>query len=165
MIKNIQLDNENRVTGVFVTVNPIPNYLHVGMEMEVETGMLYKEDIFTTPILIFNLEEEKLKKMQELNRNADRKMQDYLSSYPQLEIDSFPKKEREANAYTEDNTASVPYLTGLVGGDVTKIPALVTSILTKAHYSALQEAYIVGLRTAIKSATSEEELNGISVDL
>ena len=46
-----------------------------------------------------------------------------------------------------------------------KLQSLCQAILAKSNYSAQQEAYIVSVRDAIKSATTEDELNSISIDL
>ena len=121
------------------------------------------ELVYSPPLVDF--ETAKLDKIQQLNQNANELRDEFLDKYPTLEIETFEKKEREANEFVRDNNAPVPFLTALVHGDRGRLPALCEAILAKSALSAQQEAYIVGLRDAIKRCSTKEELDDINVEL
>jgi len=157
------LIKDNTVVSVVISKLRLKDYIENNDLKIVVGSTIIKDGTFAAPI--FNLAEEKQKKILELNQNADNLREEFIKKYPKLEVESFPKKEKEANEYIVDNNAPVPFLSALVIGDRTKLQSLCEAILAKSNYSAQQEAYIVSIRDSIKSATTEDELNSISIDL
>ena len=116
-----------------------------------------------------SLEEVKAAKLSEINRAADAAIATLTATYPDREISTFDKQEREARDWTADNTASTPLLSVLAQARGIPLDELVRRVLAKADAFAVASGSIIGQRQALEdrldACTTLEEVQGITVDI
>lgn len=99
----------------------------------------YKEELL--PI-------DKLKeiKLTEINTQYESAIAELTRGYPQTEISSWSKQEEEANSWTKDNNAVVPFLTNLSIKRNVPMEILCQKVLDKALLYAIKSGDITGQR-------------------
>ena len=116
--------------------------------------------------IVPTLEEVKEAKLAELKAHCDAKFKDYLSKYPEVEVDSFKVKAAEANLVAKDlNTdlLDTPYLSELTGYDKETRNAWALATLAKIKEAAQLELFGATKRTEIKACTTVEEVNAVEL--
>lgn len=116
------------------------------------------------PVIVPRLEEVKSTKQAQLLTYVNKQKKLFEAPYSKISVESFVDKRKEALAYAIDNTVPTPYIdmlsTDSVGAVNTAIrDALLIAILGKVSAIAQLEAFEDATRTAIKSATTQTELN------
>jgi len=94
-----------------------------------------------------------------LHRTFDDLYNNYLTSYPNAEIASFPTKQKEAMAWNLDNTTPTPTIDAMVQNNPTKRAELLYAVLAKVTYLAEQEGEMVAKRDAIKACENQNDLD------
>ena len=115
------------------------------------------------------LEEVKAAKLSEINRAADAAIATLTATYPDREISTFDKQEREARDWTADNTASTPLLSVLAQARGIPLSDLVGRVLAKADAFAVASGSIIGQSQALEdrldACTALEEIQAITVSI
>ena len=112
--------------------------------------------------LSVDFEEAKQAKIRVLQEALNQEREEYLSQYPQWEIDTFEPRQKEVNAYDQDNTAPTPIIDAMVGGDPTLRIEMIDAVREKMLYLAQKTGQVVVVRDAIKACTTKEELEAIA---
>lgn len=88
-----------------------------------------------------------------------------LSDYPETEIESFYRQEREARDYTADKTTATPLLSQIATVRHIELDYLVSKVLEKADQLATLTGYLIGMRQHLEDllsvATSDDDLNKV----
>ena len=115
------------------------------------------------------LEDVKAAKLSEINAAADRAIATLTATYPDREISTFDKQEREARDWTADNTAPTPLLSALAQARGIPLSDLVGRVLAKADAFAVASGSIIGQRQALEdrldACTTMEEVQGITINI
>lgn len=80
-----------------------------------------------------DLSQQRSDKLAEINEGYKQEIQVALAGYPDLEVHSFGKQEREAEAWQADNAAPTPYLDSLRTERTIDKQELVDLVLQKAR--------------------------------
>ncbi|WP_114935503.1 hypothetical protein [Neisseria lactamica] len=91
-----------------------------------------------------------------LAARADELKNSLLAGYPQVEIDSFYRQEKEALAYREDKTAPTPMLAQIAAARGVELDVLIGKVLEKSARLAVAVGTIIGKRQQL-----EDKLNTI----
>lgn len=94
----------------------------------------------------------KTRKLAQLKSAADAEVAPILAEYPEVEIKTWDSQEREARAWTADNSATTPTLTGISEVRGKSISHLADKVIKKAdHYRNIVSA-VAGKRQALADA-------------
>lgn len=123
--------------------------------------LAYVEPIVPT----LTLEQLKSQKISELNAQMNMQYKEYLSKYPEIEIESFKEKARETALVIADNSiplSQTPYLTKLTQNTtIEERNSLAFAIDVKIQETAQIESYSANVRDLIKSCETVEEIEAI----
>jgi len=112
------------------------------------------------------LEEQRAAAMMRVNSGYEAEMNEILRQYPQAETLTWDKQEREARAWSADDTALTPYVDAIAEGRDMDKAELVTRIVAKADAWIQASGLATGKRQAledqISAADSVESLNAIA---
>ncbi|MGX3020929.1 hypothetical protein [Ursidibacter sp. B-7004-1] len=107
--------------------------------------------------------------ISKLSDQTDRLKSAILVGYPQAEIDSFYRQEREARGWKEDNHYPTPMLTAIAENRGVPFEILVEKVIEKADQVAVVIGQIIGQRQAfedrISLAKNNEELTAIEQEI
>ena len=105
-------------------------------------------------------------KLYEVNSGYDSAVSAYMKTYPEAELLTFDKQEKEAMEWTADNSASTPFLDGLARARGIDKANLVSRVIKKAKAFQTAIAALTGVRQKyedeIDAATTVEELEKIA---
>jgi hypothetical protein len=110
------------------------------------------------------LETFKKLKLKEVKECIDNKYKEYLAKYPEVEVDSFQNKAKEALLVKKDsNTAleDTPYLSALANNTMDARNALADAVNNKIVEAAQLESNGVALRDSVLNATTIEDVKNI----
>ena len=96
------------------------------------------------------LEEAKATKLTEINSACDAILNAATATYPETEVLTFDQQLMEAQAYTADNTASVPLLTALATARGIELADLVQRVIAKSNAFTRLSGYVIGQRQALE---------------
>lgn len=88
--------------------------------------------------------------LNELSDKADKIKNDLLAGYPQTEIESFYRQEKEALAWRADNNAETPMLKQVAMVRGVPFDVLVEKVIEKASQFAVAIGVIIGQRQAFE---------------
>ena len=144
-----------------------------GGEVWVEDGVIKCSGAAPTEYHFFDMKTKKFKESQEkknsfltakkeallasLADKADKIKNGLLSGYPQTEIESFYRQEKEALAWRADNKADAPMLKQIARIRNVPFDVLVQKVLEKSDQFAVAIGLIIGQRQAF-----EDELLGLN---
>lgn len=144
-----------------------------GGEVWVEDGVIKYSGAAPTEYHFFDMKTKKFKESQEkknsfltakkeallasLADKADKIKNGLLSGYPQTEIESFYRQEKEALAWRADNKADAPMLKQIARIRNIPFDVLVQKVLEKSDRFAVAIGLIIGQRQAF-----EDELLGLN---
>lgn len=144
-----------------------------GGEVWVEDGVIKYSGAAPTEYHFFDMKTKKFKESQEkknsfltakkeallasLADKADKIKNGLLSGYPQTEIESFYRQEKEALAWRADNKADAPMLKQIARVRNIPFDVLVQKVLEKSDQFAVAIGLIIGQRQAF-----EDELLGLN---
>ncbi|MGQ0285678.1 hypothetical protein ACT2CV_00550 [Pasteurellaceae bacterium 22721_9_1] len=115
------------------------------------------------------LEIEKTVLIQQTADKTDALKAKILIGYPQAEIDSFYRQEREARGWVEDNSYPTPMLTSLAENRGVPLALLCQKVIEKADQFAVVMGYIIGTRQAfedrILAAKTEADLTVLEQEI
>jgi len=167
MKKYAQIVN-NKVHGIF-DYEVLPEFDNTIVMIDVtnltpipSVGDIYDGTNFVAPIPP-SLDEQKQAKIKALQDKYQASYNVYLSKYPEVEIASFPTKQKEALAYQVDNTAPTPVIDAIVATWGGTKADYIASVLAKVVYLAGQEGDMVKVRDSIKACTTQTELDAIVI--
>lgn len=127
-------------------------YLDSNDEIKVEYKIIDK--LFT--------EQEKNNYLEKMNNIINSKLSFVKATYPESEIQSWPKQEAEAKAYSLDNSQSTPLIDAIANARGIPKDILISKIIEKAIIYANYTGNLIGLRqkleTQITLATNFNEL-------
>ncbi|MBN6079902.1 hypothetical protein [Aggregatibacter actinomycetemcomitans] len=154
--KQIIADSE----GKPILVEPQPSYLH-----EFKNGKWIISEKNKTALL----QTEKAALILQLAAKTDELKAGLLVGYPETEIDSFYRQEKEALAWQADKTAETPMLTKIAEKRGVPFEILVKKVIEKASLFAGAIGDIIGLRQRIEdrinAATEQAELDVIKKEV
>ena len=144
-----------------------------GGEVWVEDGVIKYSGAAPTEYHFFDMKTKKFKESQEKKNNfltskkealltsladkADKIKNGLLAGYPQTEIESFYRQEKEALAWRADNKADAPMLKQIARIRNIPFDVLVQKVLEKSDRFAVAIGLIIGQRQAF-----EDELLGLN---
>lgn len=144
-----------------------------GGEVWVEDGVIKYSGAAPTEYHFFDMKTKKFKESQEKKNNfltskkealltsladkADKIKNGLLAGYPQTEIESFYRQEKEALAWRADNKADAPMLKQIARIRNVPFDVLVQKVLEKSDQFAIAIGLIIGQRQAF-----EDELLGLN---
>lgn len=112
------------------------------------------------------LAQAKSRKLAELKSAADAEVAPTRNQYPDFERETWPSQEREARAWTADNSAATPTLTDIGQARGKSLGYLAPKVIEKAdQYRSLASAAAgkrQALAEAVEAATSVEEVEAIN---
>lgn len=104
-------------------------------------------------------------KLSEVNSGYDSAVSAYMKTYPEAELLTFDKQEKEARGWTADNSVSTPFLDGLAKARGIDKADLVSRVIKKAEAFQTAISTLTGIRQKyedeIAAATTVEELEKI----
>ena len=104
-------------------------------------------------------------KLYEVNSGYDSAVSSYMKTYPEAELLTFDKQEKEAREWTADNRVSTPFLDGLAKARGIDKADLVSRVIKKAEAFQTAISTLTGVRQKyedeIDAATTVEELEKI----
>jgi len=100
-------------------------------------------------------------KFKALNAWFDDALAASIEKYAAGEIESFPYKEKEAQAWRLDNNAPTPTIDNMALKYGKDRVVLILAVLAKVDYRSLLEGDLLALRERIELANSQEELEAI----
>lgn len=103
------------------------------------------------------LAEAKKRALQKINDAYDTAVKVLVASYPDREVDTFTRQEQEAFAWVADNTASTPFIDGMLVTRSISKHELVDRILFKAQALADEMGKMTGKRQAL-----EKQINALT---
>lgn len=148
--------------GVPVLIEPQPSDAH---ELNIETlqWTISKEK----QLAIFNKEKETL--LNRLADKADEIKTNLLVGYPQTEIESFYRQEKEALAWQADNKVETPMLKQIARVRGVPFEVLVEKVIEKASQFAVAIGVIIGQRQAFEdrllALSSQKELDALKKEI
>ncbi len=105
----------------------------------------------------FHPDDYRAHKLAEIKAACEAELSSLQSSYPETEVLSWDKQEREARAFLADPAATVPLIAGLAAGRGISVSALVQRIVQKA------DAYTVAIAASLgKRQKLEDQLNAMT---
>ncbi|MGX2951682.1 hypothetical protein ACWIUA_12425, partial [Ursidibacter sp. B-7004-1] len=116
-------------------------------------------------------EQHRIQLISKLSDQTDRLKSAILVGYPQAEIDSFYRQEREAREWLADNSTPTPMLSGIVASrpEIPNLAVLVEKVVEKANaFSAVMGAIIgkkQAVETRIEFAKTTDELTAIEQEI
>lgn len=107
--------------------------------------------------------------LNELSDKADKIKNDLLAGYPQTEIESFYRQEKEALAWRADNNAETPMLKQVAMVRGVPFDVLVEKVIEKASQFAVAIGLIIGQRQAFEdrllATNTLEELTALEKEI
>ena len=104
-------------------------------------------------------------KLLEINGKYDAATSSIVSTYPSTELLTFDKQEQEARAYSDDHSASTPFLSGLANARGITLDDLVGRVIRKSEAFASAVATLTGQRQRyedqLNAAMTAEEITAI----
>ena len=111
------------------------------------------------------VDELKVDKLSEINSTYDVVTSSLISTYPQTELLTFDKQEKEARAYAADPSVSTPFLSGLAKARGITLDDLVGRVIAKSEAFAAAVATLTGQRQRYEDlltvAKTAEEIEAI----
>lgn len=112
-----------------------------------------------------DIEKGKKLKLYEVNSGYDSAVSSYMKTYPEAELLTFDKQEKEAREWTANNRVSTPFLDGLARARGIDKADLVSRVIKKAEAFQTAISTLTGVRQKyedrIDAATTVEELEKI----
>lgn len=148
--------------GVPVLIEPQPSDAY---ELNIETlqWTISKEK----QLALFNKEKEAL--LNRLADKADEIKTNLLVGYPQTEIESFYRQEKEALAWQADNKVDTPMLKQIARVRGVPFEVLVGKVIEKASQFAVAIGVIIGQRQAFEdrllALSSQKELDALKKEI
>nr|DAT50162.1 MAG TPA: tail fiber assembly protein [Caudoviricetes sp.] len=148
--------------GMPVLIEPQPSDAH---ELNLETlqWTISKEK----QLALFNKEKEAL--LNRLADKADEIKTNLLVGYPQTEIESFYRQEKEALAWQADNKVETPMLKQIARVRGVPFEVLVEKVIEKASQFAVAIGVIIGQRQAFEdrllALSSQKELDALKKEI
>lgn len=107
--------------------------------------------------------------LNELSDKADKIKNDLLAGYPQTEIESFYRQEKEALAWQTNNKADTPMLKQIARIRNIPFEVLVQKVIEKSEQFALAVGVIIGQRQAFEdrllATNTLEEINALEKEI
>ena len=107
--------------------------------------------------------------LSQLANCADKLKNGLLAGYPQTEIESFYRQEKEALAWQADNSTATPMLTQIAKMRGVPFEILVQKVIEKSAQFAVAIGVIIGQRQAFEdrllSATKAEQLDKLETEI
>lgn len=104
-------------------------------------------------------------KLYEVNSGYDSAVSEYMKTYPEAELLTFDKQEKEAREWTADNRVSTPFLDGLAKARGIDKADLVSRVIKKAEAFQTAISTLTGIRQKyedeIEAAATVEDLEKI----
>lgn len=108
----------------------------------------------------------KSRKLAELKSAADAEVAPILAEYPEVEIKTWDSQEGEARAWTADNNAATPTLSGIEKTRGKSVSYLAPKVIEKADQYRALAASVSGKRQAlagaVEAATTVAEVEAIN---
>ncbi|MGX2949381.1 hypothetical protein ACWIUA_00535 [Ursidibacter sp. B-7004-1] len=146
--------------GLPILIEPAPSPFHT-----LENG----EWVLTEENQQAQFERHRIQLISKLSDQTDRLKSAILVGYPQAEIDSFYRQEREARGWKENNHYPTPMLTAIAENRGVPFEILVEKVIEKADQVAVVIGQIIGQRQAfedrISLAKNNEELTAIEQEI
>ncbi|MFD1806260.1 hypothetical protein ACFSAV_07750 [Pasteurella oralis] len=158
----LELDNKQLIyfKNEYILIDKCPDELHKW------NGKKWIEDKLKKQA---RLQEVKAKLIDIIAERADNIKSNLLVGYPQTEIDSFYRQEKEALAYQEDKTADTPMLKMIAQARGVPFDLLVQKVIEKSNQFAVAIGVIIGQRQKfedrILAAQNLEELENIKMEV
>lgn len=130
-----------------------------------EDFLSLKEEENNKPDVIFK------RKLKEINDKCSNILSTLSRTYPEEEVLTFERQEREAKEYKSDNSALVPFIRSLSENREINLDELVEKILNKAFIYSQKYGSIIGLRQKyekelynLKSNENIEQMKTMNID-
>lgn len=104
------------------------------------------------------LDDAKSAAHRRINDGYDADSDALIAGYPEREVVTFDKQEREARAWTADNTAPTPFLDALMSTRVIDKAELVSRIIAKADAFADASGQLTGKRQTLRDEVEAIQL-------
>lgn len=134
--------------GEPILIDPAPSEFH-----QLENGQWVISEDNQTALL----EQRRQALIELLANKTDRFKSQILIGYPQAEIDSFYRQEREARAWTADNQSPTPMLSAIAENRGVPLALLCQKVIEKAELFAAIIGKIVGQRQAFEDRILQAE--------
>lgn len=112
-----------------------------------------------------DVDRAKVAKLSEINTNYNTATSALVATYPQTELLTFDKQEKEARAWDADNSVATPFLDGLALARGIDKAELVRRVIAKSDAFQTAVATLTGLRQRyedqLSMATTAEEVEAI----
>jgi len=162
LLRNTNLSTDEVVNMVYKGYKA-PCVVFEDVDFIVAARTLDKYNLFANKSvneLLIILKDEKI---NQLHANYDASYNAYLAQYPSAEVATFATKQKEAEAYSIDNTVATPVIDGIISSSGDTKAVYVQSVLDKISYLAQLEGDMVATRDAIKACNTQAELDAIVV--
>lgn len=130
---------------------------------EVQPSSDYKAQ--TDGTWVFDIDKGKSSKISEINAAYNVSTSALVSTYPETEVLTFDKQEKEARSWDADNTVATPFLDGLALARGIDKAELVRRVIAKSDAFQTAVATLTGLRQRyedqLSMATTAEEVAAI----
>ncbi|AWP54565.1 TPA: hypothetical protein ACPJUR_000125 [Haemophilus influenzae] len=149
-------------TGHLALIEPQPSAAH---ELNLDT--LTWEISTEKQTALFTQQKENL--LNKLSDKADQLKNSLLAGYPQTEIESFYRQEKEALAWQADNSTETPMLTQIAQNRGVPFEILVEKVIEKSAQFAVVIGIIIGQRQAFEdrllALKTPEELTALEQEI
>lgn len=95
------------------------------------------------------LAQAKNTQIAKIKNSCEQALQTIVAAYPSLEVATWPNQYAEAQAFTANNTAATPTLSAIAVASGQTVPALASSVISKASAYASTSGSAVGKRQAL----------------
>jgi hypothetical protein len=112
----------------------------------------YFDQVFVSVINDVYIDDIKKNKINEINAAFEREVSFLMAGYPESEVMSWDKQEREARAFVADPGAPVPLISGLAAARGISISSLAQRILQKADAYTASIGAALGKRQKLEGA-------------
>ena len=149
-------------TGNPVLIDPQPSAAHV-LNLDTLTWEISPEK----QTALFAQQKESL--LNKLANKADQLKNSLLSGYPQTEIESFYRQEKEALAWQADHSTSTPMLSQIARVRGVPLEMLIEKVIEKSAQFAVAIGIIIGQRQAFEdrllALKTPEELTSLEQEI
>lgn len=125
-------------------------------QFDVDTQNLLPQDDGTFIVTDLPFEQAKQNKLNRFQQTYEQNMQVVRGGYPESEIASWDKQEKEARAWQADNAADTPFLDVLAQARGISKTDLVVKVIAKADLATQYTAQQTGIRQALEDAIDVE---------
>ena len=114
---------------------------------------------------LLTFEEAKAEKLAEINAACDAALASLTATYPERELFSFERQEREARALLTGDSSDVAHITAIASGRGIPVEDLARKIVAKADAFSLASGLLIGQRQKwedmLKDAKTKEDVTAI----